>query len=148
VTRVVVPVRDEYDTRETWPFECLGCWHVWEDDYLVRRLTDDYGNEVAIWSVSGVTVQPPWSGTSCPSCGGFQITSFPAGYLSRHPELVPVPLPEPVADTPGVPAMVSPEPAVRAPVGGRLLLALGLPVAAFVGYELYENLVATVRPHS
>jgi len=47
-----------------------------------------------------------------------------------------------------VPAMVSPEPAVRAPVGGRLLLALGLPVAAFVGYELYENLVATVRPHS
>jgi hypothetical protein len=35
----------------------------------------------------------------------------------------------------------------RAPLPGRLLLAVGLPVALFVGYELYENMTRVVHPH-
>jgi hypothetical protein len=139
-------VRDGFDTRETWPFECMRCLHVWEEDYEVRHLTDNYGNEVAIWLRAGVTVQPPGSDMCCPGCGAYHVTSFPTGYLSRHPELIPVSAPEPVAELP-VPDVAPQVPVTRAPLPGRLLLAVGLPVALFVGYELYENLTRTVHPH-
>lgn len=144
-------MRDGFNTQETWPFECMRCLHVWEEEYVVRHLMDDYGNEVTIWLRAGVTVQPPWSGMSCPGCGAYHVTSFPTGYLSRHPELVPVP--EPEVEAPAVSAGSAGSaaarrvPTARAPLPGRLLLAVGLPVALFVGYELYENMTHVVHPH-
>jgi len=126
----------------------MRCLHVWEEEYVVRHLMDDYGNEVTIWLRAGVTVQPPWSGMSCPGCGAYHVTSFPTGYLSRHPELVPVP--EPVVEAPAMAAAsvaARRVPIARAPLPGRLLLAVGLPVALFVGYELYENMTRVVHPH-
>ncbi|NUR90032.1 MAG: hypothetical protein HOY71_38655, partial [Nonomuraea sp.] len=138
-------MREEFDTREVWPFECLRCWHVWEVEYDVRRLTDNYGNEVEVWRRSGVTVQPPWSGGACPGCGAYHLTSFPRGYLRRHPELAGTPDPEPVLDTPAISIPVTRVPLGRAPLPGRLLAAIGVPVALFVGYELYKNLVAHVH---
>ncbi|MFB9527096.1 hypothetical protein [Nonomuraea roseola] len=89
-------MREGYDARETWPFECQCCWHVWEEEYLVRRLTDDHGNEVEVWLRSGVSVQPPNSDRSCPKCGAVQITTFPSGYLAKRAEPV-VPAPREVA---------------------------------------------------
>src|SRR3954451_15865751 len=71
------------------PFECRGCWHVWEEEYLVRRFDDRHGNEREIWLRSGVPVPPPSSGAICPNCGCQQAPMFPEGYLSRHPELRP-----------------------------------------------------------
>ncbi|MEV6151699.1 hypothetical protein AB0L53_15270 [Nonomuraea sp. NPDC052129] len=71
------------------PFECRGCWHVWEEEYLVRRFDDRHGNEREVWLRSGVPVPPPSSGAICPNCGCQQATMFPEGYLSRHPELRP-----------------------------------------------------------
>jgi hypothetical protein len=126
----------------------MRCLHVWEEEYVVRHLMDDYGNEVTIWLRAGVTVQPPWSGMSCPGCGAYHVTSFPTGYLSRHPELVPVP--EPVVEAPAMAAAsvaARRVPMARAPLPGRLLLAVGVPVALFVGYELYENMTRVVHPH-
>lgn len=142
-------MREGFNTQETWPFECMRCLHVWEEDYVVRHLTDDYGNEVKIWLRSGVTVQPPGSDMCCPGCGAYHVTSFPTGYLSRHPELVPMPAPEPepVTELPVPPDVVVRAPMVRAALPGRLLLAVGLPVALFVGYELYENMTRVVHPH-
>ncbi|MFI6595478.1 hypothetical protein ACIBHX_04470 [Nonomuraea sp. NPDC050536] len=142
-------MRDQFESRETWPFECLRCWHVWEEVYTVRRLTDNYGNEMVVWLRGTVTVQPPWSGASCPGCGAYHVTMFPHGYLRRHPELVPVPVPEPatVTEPPAVPVVARQMPA-RAPLPGRLLAAIGVPVALFVAYELYENLVAVTHPHT
>ncbi|WP_219460272.1 hypothetical protein [Nonomuraea rhizosphaerae] len=69
------------------PFECRGCWHVWEADYLVRHGEDRHGNEHETWMLAGSPVAPPPSGTDCPRCGCQQAIVFPAGYLSRHPEL-------------------------------------------------------------
>jgi hypothetical protein len=143
----VVLVRDGFNTRETWPFECLSCLHVWEEEYVVQHLMDDYGNELTIWKRGGVIVQPPGPDACCPGCGAYHVTSFPAGYLSRHPELVPAPAQEPVAEAPVVPAEARRAPAARAPLPGRLLVAIGAPVAVFVGYELYENMTHVVRPH-
>lgn len=74
---------------KVWPFECRNCWHVWEEEYIVRRVTDRHGNEVDVWMRSGVSVQPPSSGTTCPHCGSDVVTTFPAGYLATHPELIP-----------------------------------------------------------
>ncbi|MEU4227979.1 hypothetical protein AB0F17_27130 [Nonomuraea sp. NPDC026600] len=127
----------------------MRCLHVWEEEYVVRHLTDDYGNQVKIWLRGGVTVQPPGSDMCCPGCGAYHVTSFPTGYLSRHPELVPMPAPapEPVTELPAVPDVMVRAPMVRAPLPGRLLLAVGLPVALFVGYELYENMTRAVHPH-
>ncbi|SEG30048.1 hypothetical protein SAMN05444920_102500 [Nonomuraea solani] len=134
---------DGFDTRETWPFECLRCLYVWEENFVVRHLCDAHGNEVDIWLSSGIPVQPPWSGACCPDCGAYHVTWFPAGYLTRHPELVAAPEPEP--ERVPVPAKVPAQ--RRAPSAGRLLIALGVPLAAFVGFELYANLVAVARPH-
>jgi hypothetical protein len=82
----VVGVPEGFSTYETWPFECLHCLRVWEEDYLVRRQTDGHGNDVAIWTREGTQVQPPWSGTVCPHCGCGSVTTFPTGYLSHHTE--------------------------------------------------------------
>lgn len=76
-------------TRQMWPFECLNCWHVWEEEYVVRRFDDGHGNEVEVWYQGAAPVQPPWSGCCCPKCGRYRVTSFPPGYLSHHPELRP-----------------------------------------------------------
>ncbi|MEU8246083.1 hypothetical protein [Nonomuraea sp. NPDC048916] len=131
-----------------WLFECLRCWYVWEEAYTVRHVADDYGNEVEIWLQAGVPVQPPWSGTCCPDCGVYHVTSFPVGYLARHPELVPAPEPEPLAAAPVAAAAARGVlPPARAPLPGRLLVAMGLPVLGFIGYELYENLIVRAHPH-
>ncbi|MFC5829253.1 hypothetical protein [Nonomuraea insulae] len=78
------------------------------------------------------------------------MTWFPSGYLTRHPELLPGPEPEiePAPEPVLVPAPApSRAPArERAHLPGRLLVALGVPLALFVGYELYASLVAVTRP--
>ncbi|SEG96771.1 hypothetical protein SAMN05444920_11088 [Nonomuraea solani] len=140
-------MRDGFETRESWPFECLRCLFVWEADYVVRHLTDDHGNEVEIWLSSGVTVQPPWSGTDCPACGAYHTTSFPAGYLTRHPELMAPPEPVALADVPVQPVKEISVPLERAAPPRRLLIAVGVPVVLFVGYELYENLLGPTLHH-
>lgn len=140
-------MHEGFDTHQLWPFACLRCRHVWEEGYTVRRLVDDHGNEAVIWLSGGVTVPPPWSGGGCPGCGAFQVTSFPPGYLSRHPELVSAPEPAPMARP--LPAVT---PARRAsgawpPRSTRLLVALGLPVLAFAGYEIVQLLTTITHPH-
>ncbi|WP_327091196.1 hypothetical protein OIE66_11330 [Nonomuraea sp. NBC_01738] len=70
------------ELTRTLPFECRGCWHVWEEEYLVRRVDDRY----EVWTRDGVAVPPPSKYAICPKCGGGQVTTFPEGYLARHPE--------------------------------------------------------------
>lgn len=71
------------------PFECRGCWYVWQEDYVVRRSEDDHGNEGEVWLRAGLPAMPPASGVICPQCGCQQATTFPDGYLTHHPELIP-----------------------------------------------------------
>jgi hypothetical protein len=139
-------VRDELDTHLLWPYACLCCRHVWEVRYTVRRLTGTRGREAEVWLSNGMAVQPPWSDSVCPRCGCQRTTSFPPGYLSRHPELVPAPEPAPEARTPLVPAQARRAPVARAP-RTRLLLALALPVLLAAGYELYRVVAAVTPPH-
>ena len=82
------------------PFECRGCWHVWEEEYLVRHVDDRHGNETHIWMRFGVRIPPPSSGAVCPECGSQEVTTFPEGYLGHHPEL----------KRPAVPAALDPTP--------------------------------------
>lgn len=144
-------MRDGFEAREIWPFECLNCLHVWEEEYVVRHMSDDHGNEVETWLRSGVTVQPPWSDACCPGCGAFHVTSFPRGYLAHHPELGAEPefRADLVSDVGAAhdPRLEQPRvPTQGAPTASRLLVALGVPLALFVGYELYENIMV-VRHH-
>ncbi|MGN9782645.1 hypothetical protein ACTMTF_14535 [Nonomuraea sp. ZG12] len=71
------------------PFECRGCLHVWEEDYLVRLVDARDGTETEIWLRGGVPVPPPSANVVCPRCGCQQAAMFPSGYLARHPELIP-----------------------------------------------------------
>ncbi|WP_344470402.1 hypothetical protein [Nonomuraea monospora] len=136
---------DGFDTCETWPFECLRCLHVWEEEFVVRHLCDAYGNDGDIWLSSGVPVQPPWSDACCPACGANRVTCFPPGCPagSRSPGR-PEPEPEavlmPWPDRPPAPVTE------RTHLPGRLLVALGVPMALFVGYELYAGAMAAVHP--
>ncbi|MEU4549443.1 hypothetical protein [Nonomuraea dietziae] len=134
-------MHDKYESREFWPFECLRCLHVWEGDYFVRRQIDGHGNDVEIWLTSGVIVQPPWSGTNCPACGAFHVTSFPPGYLQRHPELMAAPEPAPLASVAAKPIKDIELRAGHPLRPRRLLIAASVPLALFLGYELYANLV-------
>ncbi|TDD46422.1 hypothetical protein E1286_20790 [Nonomuraea terrae] len=130
---------DGFETREMWPYECLRCLYVWEEEFVVRRLCDAYGKRAEIWLSAGVPVQPPWAGSSCPSCGAHHLTSFPSGYLARHPELVaePEPGPAPVFAPAPVSWPDSAPAARRSKLPGRLLIAFGVPLVLFLGYELY-----------
>jgi hypothetical protein len=76
------------ETRNV-PFECRACWHVWHEEYIVRHIEDDHGNTGDIWLRAGLPTAPPSSGVICPRCGRQQCVTFPDGYLSRHPELIP-----------------------------------------------------------
>ncbi|MGW0479574.1 hypothetical protein [Nonomuraea sp. NPDC003214] len=137
-------MHDGFDTHQLWPYECLRCWHVWEARYTVRRLDDGQAHTVEVWLSNGVPVQPPWAGACCPGCGAFHVTSFPPGYLSRHPELVSAPEPAPVP----APAPVEPLPAVTSAPAmrpRRLLLGLGVPVLLIAGYELYRVVLAVAH---
>ncbi|MEV8633527.1 hypothetical protein AB0395_17890 [Streptosporangium sp. NPDC051023] len=88
---------EEFSTSETWPMECLRCWHVWQEEYLVRHLTDGHGHDVVVWLRAGALVQPPWSGVSCPSCGHSRVTAFPPGSRSRPGAASGLPTPASVA---------------------------------------------------
>lgn len=94
------------EERRNLPFECRGCWHVWEEDYLVRHVDDGHGNESHIWTRGGVQVPPPSTEAFCPKCGSHQVTTFPDGYLGRHPEAKKAGEPAPPDPTP----LVSPAP--------------------------------------
>jgi hypothetical protein len=67
-------------------FECRGCWHVWDEEYLVRQGDDGRGHQREMWLHDGVRVAPPSAAATCPACGSAQVTTFPEGYLDRHPE--------------------------------------------------------------
>ncbi|MEV6980401.1 hypothetical protein AB0M95_03960 [Sphaerisporangium sp. NPDC051017] len=135
---------------------------IWEEDYTVRHLTDRHGNVVEVWSLGGVLVQPPWSGTWCPGCGDTDVKIFPRGYLSRHPELrlttrAAPPLPEPVAGGEPITAASEPPPAVPPAAASRrplvhprhpVLYALaGLSVLLVAGLELLQLLRAAHPVH-
>ncbi|MER7208574.1 hypothetical protein ABT340_15995 [Streptosporangium sp. NPDC000239] len=148
----VVLVTEEFSTSETWPMECLRCWHVWQEKYVVRHLTDAHGHDVVVWLRGGTPVQPPWSGTSCPGCGHSRVAAFPPG--SR-----PIPVAEPAAVA-VQPVTVEPAPApLPAPAHGRtggrrrggirvpgltrqpalLYALLGIAFLLVTGFELVER---------
>jgi hypothetical protein len=79
--------------------------------------------------------------TGCSLCA---TGSIPATH-----ELVPAPVPEPVAEAHVVPVVARRDPAARAPLPfpSRLLPAIGVPVALFAADEPYENAIRVVRPH-
>ncbi|MFB4264877.1 hypothetical protein [Nonomuraea sp. GTA35] len=141
-----------FDTCETWPFECLRCLHVWEEEFVVRHLCDDYGNGGDLWLSSGVPVPPPWSSACCPACGAYRVTWFPSGYPTRHPGPEPETESKSEPETERVSCPAAPPDRTPAPLPertrlpGRLLVALGVPLALFVGYELYANAMAAAHP--
>ncbi|MFI6390941.1 hypothetical protein [Nonomuraea sp. NPDC050540] len=136
-------MHEEFSSQEVWSFGCHRCQHMWEQRYSVRTVSDDHhGGEIRVWKRGSVTVQPPWVSVSCPGCGAYQVTCLPYGFLSRHPELTAAPEPRPLRRTP--PAAPKAAPVVWPT---RLLAALGLPVLAFVGYELWHNLAGLSPSH-
>ncbi|MBB4935736.1 hypothetical protein FHR32_000041 [Streptosporangium album] len=146
-------MHEEFSARETWPLECLHCRHVWQEEYLVRRLNDGHGRDVVIWTRSGVLVQPPWSGVSCPACGDSSVKAFPAGDRSHHADVASTPAPILVVEPGPEPADRLPAPAGRGrarggiPVLGRygppvLLYALaGIAFLLLAGFEVAGHVV-------
>ncbi|WP_248963460.1 hypothetical protein [Sphaerisporangium perillae] len=164
-------MQEGFSTRETWPFECLRCLLVWEEEYVVRHLTDSHGNDADVWFRAELLVQPPWSGARCPSCGDIAVKPFPRGYLIRHPELRGAPPPvapgtpagpggsarlvpeaRPSPGTPVTEPAAGPAPA-RSPLGARLRISvpmyamIGLSLLLFAGLGLLEILRAAHHVH-
>ncbi|WP_203883901.1 hypothetical protein [Planotetraspora kaengkrachanensis] len=133
-TKGVVRVPEGFSTYETWPFECLHCLRVWEEEYLVRRQSDGHGNDVVIWTREGTQVQPPWSGMVCPHCGCGSVTTFPTGYLAHHAEITAV-------RTTAVPTTALEGAGHRhaTPLLPYALLAISLLV--FTGVEMYGQVI-------
>lgn len=138
----VTVVLDGFSTYEKWPFECLHCWQVWEEEYVVRHLSDGHGNDVVVWLRAGIPVQPPWSGVTCPACGSDTIKTFPNGYLARHAEIGLTPTPAASTPSPAEPASehfigVPPTPR-RPPL--MLYTLLGVSLLLFASFELFALL--------
>ncbi|WP_143590897.1 hypothetical protein [Thermoactinospora rubra] len=95
--------------RRTVPFECQRCWHVWQEDYVVQHTADRHGNDIEVWLRDGVRVPPPSAEATCVKCGSAKVTTFPDGYLTRHPE----------AAMPGEPSPLDDE-RLRSPVPRRM----------------------------
>ncbi|GGO09413.1 hypothetical protein GCM10011574_24860 [Microbispora bryophytorum] len=145
----VIPVREAI-SREAWPFECLHCLRVWEEEYVVHRARDEQGVDVVVWTRDDVAVQPPWSGMTCPACGCGTVTTFSTGYLAHRPKIT---LGRPPLDTPldapldaplnapldaPLDAPAGEAPARGAPFASPALLTLALLLLAGAG--LYEQL--------
>ncbi|MFG1862759.1 hypothetical protein [Microbispora bryophytorum] len=133
-------------SREAWPFECLHCLRVWEEEYVVHRARDEQGVDVVMWTRDDVAVQPPWSGMTCPACGCGTVTTFSTGYLAHRPKIT---LGRPPLDTPLDTPLDAPldaplnapageVPARGAPFASPALLTLALLLLAGAG--LYEQL--------
>ncbi|MFI6456093.1 hypothetical protein ACIBF6_31575 [Streptosporangium amethystogenes] len=154
-TMGVFLVHEEFSAHETWPLGCTRCGHLWQEEYLVRHLTDGHGHDVVLWLRSGVMVQSPWSGMSCPACGCDGVRVFPAGAHPQDgvlspaaaftpgpaPAPGPVPAPVPVVGAGAPPAGPRPRRRVSQPV-----LLCSLIVVAFLlftSFELFEH----VLPH-
>lgn len=129
----MVPVREEISTSETWPFECLHCLLVWEEEYVVRRESGEHGSDIVVWTREGVAVQPPWSGMTCPGCGCGTVTTFPTGYLAHHPEIT---LGRPALEEPATEPAGEPQ-ARRRPFASHTLLTVSL--LLLTGAGLYER---------
>ncbi|MFC7599026.1 hypothetical protein ACFQVD_02755 [Streptosporangium amethystogenes subsp. fukuiense] len=153
-TMGVILVLEEFSARETWPLGCTRCGHLWQEEYLVRHLTDGHGHDVVLWLRSGVMVQPPWSGTNCPACGCDGVRVFPVGAhlqggtpppVAPAPALESVPAPDPALTAiPAVGAGASPaRPRPRRRVSQPVLLGSLLAVAflLFTGFELFEHML-------
>ncbi|GAA5081428.1 hypothetical protein HNP84_002739 [Thermocatellispora tengchongensis] len=146
-------MQEGFSARETWPFECLHCLHVWQEEYLVRRQSDGHGNETVVWLRSEVPVQPPWAEAVCPECGDIRVKSFPAGYLAHHAELLPAPRKPGDAARPldAVPAGRAAGDGIGGPQGRRvvtrfrLLAAVATAVILVLGLEFFEIAVAASR---
>lgn len=150
-------MQEEFKARQTWPFECTRCLEVWEEEYVVRHLTDGHGHDMDVWTRADLQVQPPWSDVRCPSCGGAAVKTFPRGYLSRHPEI------RPSSQMPaGMQGAMETEPSAVEPVvpvsGGRSFAAslrthslayavIALSVLLVTSVELYEIIRSTHVVH-
>lgn len=155
----VVLVHEEFSAHETWPLGCTRCGHLWQEEYLVRHLTDGHGHDVVLWLRSGVMVQPPWSGLSCPACGCDGVRVFPVG---AHPQngtpfpaaaFTPGPAPAPapaLAPGPGptpVPALgagvspAEPRPRRRVPQPALLYSLIVAAFLLFTSFELFEHVI-------
>ncbi|MEW9528088.1 hypothetical protein [Microbispora sp. NPDC049125] len=115
-------MHEGFSTYETWPYECLHCLRVWEEEYVVRRVPDGHGGDVTVWTLRGLPAQPPWSGRTCPACGCGSVTTFPTGYLAHHPEIT-VTRPEP-ATPPRIPGKRARPPFPTQPLLAACLLVL------------------------
>ncbi|MFB9678862.1 hypothetical protein [Streptosporangium vulgare] len=146
----VVLVREEFSAHETWPLGCAHCGHLWQEEYLVRHLTDGHGHDVVLWLRAGVMVQPPWSGTNCPACGCDGVRVFPpsarprltSAQLPVFPEVSPVissgaglPL-VPDAESGSSPA--EPRPRRHAPQSVLLYALLAVAFVLFTSFEVFE----------
>ncbi|WP_329429463.1 hypothetical protein OG339_12695 [Streptosporangium sp. NBC_01495] len=152
----VVLVHEEFSAHETWPLGCARCGHLWQEEYLVRHLTDGHGHDVVLWLRSGVMVQPPWSGASCPACGHDGVRAFPP---STHPRVTAAPPPvafptvSPVtssgtglgltpvpATEPGLSA-AEPRPRRRVSQPALLYALLAIAFVLFTSFEVFEYVV-------
>ncbi|WP_371784591.1 hypothetical protein [Streptosporangium subroseum] len=138
----VVLVHEEFSTREIWPLECPHCRHVWQEEYLVRHLTDGRGHDIVLWLRSGVLVQPPWAGANCPGCGCGDARAFPAGHRPRYTALplAPAPAafgPEPVTESGSVPGL-NPRSPYRWTQPVLVYALLGIVFLLFTSFEVVE----------
>ncbi|WP_433361569.1 hypothetical protein [Streptosporangium sp. CA-115845] len=151
-TMGVILVHEEFSAHETWPLGCTRCGHLWQEEYLVRHLTDGHGHDVVLWLRSGVMVQPPWSGLSCPACGCDGVRVLPAGAHLREgtpPPAVSTPGSVPALDPglttiPAVGAGASPaKPRPRRRVSQPVLLCSLIAIAflLFTSFELFEHVL-------
>jgi hypothetical protein len=79
--------------RETWKYECLGCLHEWQEEFEVRRSLDGHGGETVAYGRMGQPCISPWAELCCPSCGGYNVKTFPVGWtvpLARPHRTAPV----------------------------------------------------------
>ncbi|MEU8203465.1 hypothetical protein [Streptosporangium sp. NPDC049046] len=140
-------MHEEFSAHETWPLGCAHCGHRWQEEYLVRHLSDGHGHDAVLWLRSGVVVQPPWSGASCPACGRDGVRALPP---SAHPRVTAaptsamssvVPDPTPVPDVePGLsPAVPRPRRLLAQPV--LLYALLTVAFVLFTGFEVFEYVV-------
>ncbi len=74
-----------YITAEEWRFECARCGHEWTHEYEVWHGDDGHGGDVVTWHRRGLPCTPPWSGISCPACGGLRVQLLPAVTVPHDP---------------------------------------------------------------
>jgi hypothetical protein len=85
VAEGMVAMYETWSSHETWVYECLCCFEIWEEEFDIRHSADGRGGEVVVFEHHGHRCPTPWVDHACPYCGSVNVKAVQAPWGRGEP---------------------------------------------------------------